>query len=119
MEDAVHTWQCCQEDGGDLAATKIPCSEDEYPRVACSQCANLQRAVSQPLVLREHDPAALSDRLEPDAIFLVASEMIVVNLDDETRVDELRPDWLYAQRPVDKEYGPIRRLRSGWLLRSH
>jgi putative intracellular protease/amidase len=38
------------------------------------------RAVSQPLILREHNPAALSDRLEPDAIFFVASEMVVVNL---------------------------------------
>src|SRR5712691_11343778 len=103
MEDVVHPRQCCQEDGGDFAATKISCSEYEDPRVACSQCANLQRAVSQPLILREHNPAALSDRLEPDAIFFVASEMVVVNLDDETRVDELRSDWLHAQRPVDKE----------------
>ena len=119
MEDAIYQWQCCQENGGDLAATKIACRKDEYPRVACSQSAHLQRAVSQPLILGEHNPAALSDFLEPDTVFFVASEMIVVNLNHESRVDQFRPDWLYAQRPVDKEYGPIRRLRSGWLLRSH
>ena len=57
--------------------------------------------------------------MEPDAVFLVTREMIVVNLDDEPRVDEFLSQWLYAERPVDKKYGPIRRLRSGLLLRWH
>jgi hypothetical protein len=117
--DAVYPWQLRQEDGGDLTAAKIAGSKDKYPRLACSQCANLQRTVSQPLVLREHSPAALSDRLEPHTIFFVAGEMVVVNLYGETRVDEFRSDRFYAERPVDKKYSPIRRLRSGWLLRSH
>jgi len=119
MEDEAHPWQCCQKGRGDLAPSKVACGQDEYSRFACSQGANLQRTISQPLILREHNPAACSDRLEPDTIFLVPSEMVVVNLDGETRVDQFRSDWLYAQRPVDKEYGPIRRPRSGWLLRSH
>jgi hypothetical protein len=43
------------EGGGDFGATKISSSEDEYPRVACSQRANIQGAVSQPLILGEQD----------------------------------------------------------------
>ena len=57
--------------------------------------------------------------MEPDAIFLVTGEMVVVNLDDEPRANELSSEWLYAERPIDKKYGPIRRLRSGLLLRWH
>ena len=119
MEDAVYTWQCGQKDGCDLGATKIPGGQNEYPRIAFAQCGNLQRAISQPLIFRQYNPATLSDDLQPDTVFLVASEMIVVNLHAEARTSKLRSDRLYAQRPVDKEYAPVRRLRSGWLLRSH
>ena len=117
--DSVYARQRCDEDGGDLTAAKVPGSEDEHPRIACTKGSDLQGTVPQFLVLGQDNPAALSYLLEPDTVFLVASEMIVVNLNDEPRVDQFRPNWLYTQRPVDEEYGPIRRLRSGWLLRSH
>lgn len=42
--------------------------------------------------------------------------MVVVNLNYETRFDEFRSDRLYAERPVEEEYGPIRRLRNGSLF---
>jgi hypothetical protein len=45
--------------------------------------------------------------------------MVVVNLDDEARVHEFCPDRFDAQRSVNEKHRPIRRLRSGWLLRSH
>src|ERR1022692_245745 len=103
----------------DLTPAKIAGSEDEYPGAACAQRSNLQRTVSQPLILGQHHPATFSDRLEPDAVFRVTSEMIIVNLDHETGLDEFRSEWFYAQRPIDKEDGLVRRLHSGWLLRSH
>ena len=96
MEVAAYPWQRRSKDGGDVAAAEIACREDEHSSVACSKGRNLQRAVSQPLILGEHDPPTLADRLEPDAIFLVASEMIVVNLDDEARSHEFRTDRPYA-----------------------
>jgi hypothetical protein len=80
----VYSRQCGQKDRGDLAATKVPSRKDEHPRVACSQGAHFQRAIPQSLILGEHNPTALSDGLKPDAIFFVASEMIVMNLDHET-----------------------------------
>lgn len=74
----------------DLTPAKIAGSEDEYPGAACAQRSNLQRTVSQPLILGQHHPATFSDRLEPDAVFRVTSEMIIVNLDHETGLDEFR-----------------------------
>lgn len=88
-------WQGCEEDGGDLTATKIPCREDEYPHVTCSQRAYLQRAVSEALILCEHNPAALS-------YGLLAADGFFDRTDLQTEV--------YAKRPVDKEYRPVRRL---------
>jgi hypothetical protein len=96
MEDAAHQWQGRKEHRSDLASTKITRCEDEYSRIAGSQCANLQRAVSQLLVLSKYNPTPLSDRFQPDAIFFVPSKMVIVNFDGETRVHERRSDWLYA-----------------------
>src|SRR5712664_1478802 len=97
MEDSANPWQYCQKDHSDLAATQIACSENEYPRFACSERANLQGPVSQFLILREHNPAVLSDRLEPDAIFLVTLEVVIVNLDDEARFNELGSNRIYPE----------------------
>ena len=116
-EDTEHPWQRCQKNCGDLASAKVPGGENEHPRVAGAQRADFQRAVPESLVLGQNDPPVLTDCLEPDAVFLVAGKMIVVNLDRDPRVDQLRSDWLYAKRPVDEEYGSIRRLRIGLLLR--
>jgi hypothetical protein len=86
---------------------------------SAQQRGHLQRTVSQLLILGEHNPTLRADLPNPDAVLLITREMVVVDLDYETGLDELRADWLYAQRPVDEEYGFIRPLRSGWLLRSH
>ena len=91
----------------------------EHSGFAGSQGSDLQRTISQPLILGEHNPAPLADRPKPDAVLLITSEMVVVNLDNKTSLDEFRSDWVYAQRPVDEEYRLIRRLRSGSLLRWH
>lgn len=119
MQDFEDPRQRCQEDRRDFDSAQIPRSEDEHSGFAGSQSRDLQRTVSQPLILGEHNPAALADRLKPDAVFLITRKMVVVDLDYETGLDELRSDWIYAKRPVDEEYRFIRRLRSGWLLRSH
>lgn len=50
-------------DGRNLVAAKVPGGEDEHLHVTGLQSAYLQRTVSQPLILREHDPATFSDRL--------------------------------------------------------
>lgn len=113
MQNFEDPRQCRQENGRDLDAPEIPRRKDEYPGFAGSQRRDLQRTVSQPLILGENDPATLADRPKPDAVFLITREMVVVDLDRETGFDELRSDWIYAQRPVDEEYGLIRRRRSG------
>ena len=119
MENAENLWQRSPEYRGNFTTAKIACGQDENSRLACSQRANLQWAISQPPILCEHNPAARSCHLEPHAIFLISCEMVVVNLDGEPCIYKFRPDWLQAKRPVDKEHGAIKRLRSGWLLRLH
>ena len=97
MQNSANPRQCLQEDPGDLDAPQIPGSQDEYSGVAGPKRGDLQRAISQSLIFGQHNPAALADPLEPDAVFLVTSEMVVVNFDGEAGVDEFRPDWLYAR----------------------
>ena len=38
--------------------------------------------------------------------------MVVVNLNHASFPDEYRSNWFYAERPVDEEYGPLRRLKA-------
>ena len=92
----MNPWQGSQEHRGDLDTTQIAGREYEHSSVAGSQCRNLQWTISQSLILGEDDPASLTYRLKPNAVLLVASEMVVVDLNDETRVDEFRSDWFYA-----------------------
>jgi hypothetical protein len=89
------------------------------PQRVVRRSADCKSTISEPLILGEHDPALLANRPKPNAVLLIAPEMVVVNLDDETCFDEFRTDWFYAQRPVDEEYRSIRRLRNGLLLRLH
>jgi hypothetical protein len=49
------------------------------------------------LILCQHDPAPLSGRLEPHTVLFIASEMIVVNLHNQTSFDEFGSDWFYAE----------------------
>lgn len=119
MEDFEDPRQCRSEDRSDFGTSEIAGCKDEHSRFAGSERGDLQRSVSQPLILGEHHPAALADGSKPDAVLLIAREMVVVDLDCETNLDEFRSDWIYAKRPVDEKYGFIRRLRSGWLLRFH
>ena len=44
---------------------------NEHSCIAGSQRRDLQRAVSQPLIFGEHNPAALADRLKADAVLLI------------------------------------------------
>ena len=119
MQDFEDTRQYGQENRRDFDAPEIPRSKDEYSGFAGSQCCDLQGTISEPLILGEHNPTSLADPTKPDAVLFITREMVVVDFDHETSLDEFRSDWLYAQRPVDEEYRFIRRLRSGWLLRSH
>jgi hypothetical protein len=57
--------QCRQEDRRDLEAPEIPRRKDEHPGFAGSQRRNLQRTVSQPLILGENDPTTLALRGTP------------------------------------------------------
>jgi hypothetical protein len=47
---------------------------------AGSERGDFQWTISQPLILREDNPAPLADGTKPDAVLLVASEMVVMNL---------------------------------------
>jgi hypothetical protein len=107
------------EDGGDFDAAEVASSQYEDTRFARPQRSDFQGTISEPLILGEYHPTACSHLLEPDAVFFVTREMVVMDLDDETGVDKFRSDWFYAQRPVDEEYCSIRRLRNGLLLRWH
>ena len=42
-----------------------------------------------------------------DTILLIASEVVVVNLNFQTGFDEILSDWLYAEGPVEEEYGAV------------
>ncbi len=119
MQDLTDPRQGSYKDSRDLAAPEIPRRKDEHPRPAGSERGDFQRAVSEPLILGEHNPPALADCPKPDAVFLIPREMVVMDLDREVGFCQFRADWIYAQRPVDEDYRFIRRLRSGLLLRWH
>ena len=80
MEDFANPRECLKEDRRDLDSPEIASRQNEHPGFARSQRRDLQRTVSQSLILGEDHPAPFADRLEPDAILLIASEMLVVNL---------------------------------------
>jgi hypothetical protein len=119
LKNFAHPRQRLQKDRCDLKASKIACGKDKNSGLAGSEGADLQRTISQLLILGENNPARLSSRLEPDTVLFIASEMIVVNLNCKASFNEFGSDWLDAKKPVYEEYRPFRRLRIGWLLRSH
>jgi hypothetical protein len=90
MEDAVNPRQCPNENSSNLSTTQIAGGKNEDSCAARAQGGKLQRTISQSLIFREHNPTAVSDRPQPDAVLRVASEMIVVNFDDETQIGKLR-----------------------------
>ena len=119
MQNFADPWQRGQKHSRDLGAPEITRREDEHSGLALSQRGDLQWAVSQPLVLREHNPGSVADRPKPGAVLLITRKVVVVDLDQETRLDELSSERIYSQRPVDEEYRFVRRPRSGLLLRWH
>jgi hypothetical protein len=88
-------------------------------RAPLARSAAISSGRFQPLIFREHDPASLTDGFEPDAVLLVASEMIIVNYNRQSGLGQFSSEGVYAKRPIDEENTPIRRLRIGWLLRFH
>ncbi len=60
---------------------RLPRGQDEHPGFAGPQRGDLQRAVSQSLILREYNPTTLADCPQPDSVLLVTREVIVVHLD--------------------------------------
>jgi hypothetical protein len=48
------------------------------------------------LIFGEHNPASVANYPKPDAVLLITSEMVVVDLDDETSLDKFRSDWVFA-----------------------
>lgn len=97
MQDLDDPWQRQHEDVRDFDASEIACRKDEYPGFAGSQRGDLKRTVPKPLILGEHNPTPLSNVSQPDAIFLVTGEVVVMKFDKETGVDECRPDRSCAQ----------------------
>ena len=58
----------------------MPRRKNEHPGFAGPQRGDLKRAIPQPVILGEHNPAALADRLKPDAVLLITREMVVMDL---------------------------------------
>jgi len=88
VEDFANAREGRDEDRRDLGASEIASREDEHSGVAGTERRDLQRTISQSLVLGQDDPAPLAGRLEPDTIVFIASEMVVMNLDPETALDK-------------------------------
>jgi hypothetical protein len=82
MKDCKNSRKRVSEDRGDLAAAKITSSEDKHSGIAGSQRGDFQWAVPQSLILGKHNPSSRANLTEPNTILLVASEMVVVKLDD-------------------------------------
>ena len=110
MEDPANPRYCRQEG---LNASEIAGRKDEHSGFAGSQRCDLQRTVSQPLIVGQHNPTPLADRPKPHAILFITREMVIVDLDHETTLSERRSDWIDAKRPVGEENRFFRRLRSG------
>ena len=118
-QDATDRRERRYKDSRDFTTSQVAGNENEYPSPAGSQCRNLQRPIAQPLVLGRNDPSVAASYLKPDSILLVALEVIVVDFNGQPLCGERASDWLNAQRPVEEEDSPVRRLRSGSLLRRH
>ena len=107
------------EDGRNFRASQVSGNEDENARPAGPERRDLHRPVPQALVLGENDPPPLSRSCEPDAIFFIALEVVIVDLNSQALGDKDTADWFNAQGSVDEEDSTVRQLRSGSLLRPH
>lgn len=81
MEDSKNSRQGRQEGRSDFRAAQVPSNQDEDARLARPECGNLKRPVPQALILGQDDPATSPRDREPDSIFFVALEVVIVNLD--------------------------------------
>jgi hypothetical protein len=82
MENSVNAWDGLKENLSDFDSAEIPGGKHEHSGAAGSQRRDLQRTISQSLILGQDHPASLTYRLKPNAIIFVASEMVVVNFDN-------------------------------------
>jgi hypothetical protein len=73
--------------------------------------------ISNSLILRQDDPAALADFPQPHAVFFGWIEVIAVNFDMKTVFLQFSAQRFDAKRPINKKDGFLRQLRNGSLLR--
>lgn len=81
MKDAADPRQGRHERRRDFTSTKIASHQHENPGPTVTQSGDLQRAVSQALVLRQDNPAVFPNGTKPNAIVFISLEMIVVDVD--------------------------------------
>lgn len=107
------------ENGSDFNPAQIAGNQNENPCPAGTQCRNLKRPISEPLVFRQDYPTTLAYFLEPHSILFIPLKVIVMDFYRQSRFAKRATYGLDAQRSVNEENCPFRRLRSGWLLRRH
>lgn len=90
FENPVDVRKSLNKDVCNLDSTEISGGQYKYPRATGTQSSNLQRPVSQPLILRQDHPTSRPNSPEPDTIFFIAGEMVVVNLNNDSIVHEFR-----------------------------
>jgi hypothetical protein len=81
VEDATDPRQGGHECRRDFASAKVAGHQHENSRTTGAQCRDLQRAVSQTLILCEDNPTVFRDGPEPNTILFIPLEMFVVDFD--------------------------------------
>lgn len=114
----MHSGQSGSKDSGDLNSLEVARHKNEHARTAGTQSCDFQRSVSKPLIFREYHPRAFSDLSQPDLVFFIPFEMVVVDFDLDACVGQYRSQRFDAKGAIYKE-DEFRRLGSGSLLRWH
>ena len=65
------------------------------------------------MVFGKYDPALLSDTGEPDFVFCILGEVIVMDMDGCPRLTERCGNALFSEGPIEEKDRNFRRLRPG------
>jgi len=118
LHDPHDPGHCPQKDLGCIRAAHISADHHECPYSGRLERLYFERAISDALVFREHNPAAIRDPDQPDGVFCRLVPMLIVALTLVAGSPKHIRNVDLAEGTVDKKDDRFRRLRSGALLQS-
>ncbi len=109
-QESPDTRKSSNEHRSKIGCRNVAARQDERSSAGLDQGFTLDRAIADAFVLRDRHPTACSDLREPDLVLHLGPEVIVVDLDSQSRGSEWHRKAMPTETSVGKEDDLLRRL---------